>query len=150
MLNVADSCPSFSLEDQDGNVVTTADLKGKNVVFYFYPKDNTPGCTIEGQEFSSLLDAFNAKNTLVFGISKDSVKKHNGFCNKFAFKHRLLSDPEGVLCQAFGVWQQKSMFGKKYMGIVRATFLVDTDGTITNVWPTVKVKGHALDVLDTI
>ena len=150
MLNKGDKIPTFSLQNAEGKVITNDDLLGKTVVFYFYPKDDTPGCTKEGQAFSDHINEFSDKNTIVYGVSKDSVEKHKKFCDKYQFKHDLLSDEQGVLCDQFGVWQEKKMYGKAYMGIVRATFLVDENGIILHVWPKVKVPGHAEDVLNQI
>ncbi len=149
-LTIGDTIPEFSVKNQWGDTITNASIAGKNVIFYFYPKDDTPGCTTEGNDFSRLNDDFNKKNTIIFGISKDSEAKHLKFCKKYNFKHQLLSDADGALCDAFGVWQEKKMMGKTTMGIVRTTFLIDGNGKISHIWPKVKVNGHAELVLDTL
>jgi len=150
MLEIGTNAPAFALPRDGGETVSLESLKGKKVVLYFYPKDNTPGCTTEGLEFTALKDQFDAKNTVVFGISKDSVKKHENFCKKFDFTIGLLSDENGQMCEDYGVWQEKQMYGKTYMGINRATYLLDEAGVITAVWPKVKAKGHAAEVLEAI
>ena len=147
MLKEGDQIPKFSLQNANGDTVTNTDIAGKTVVFYFYPKDDTSGCTKEGQAFTDHKPEFDQKNVIVYGISKCSVKKHESFCNKYSFQHELLSDESSTLCEDFGVWQEKSMYGRKYMGIVRATFLIDASGVIKKVWPKVKVAGHVEDVL---
>ena len=139
--------PAFSLENQDGEMISLADLSGKRVVLYFYPKDDTPGCTTEGLEFSALREEFEKQNAVVFGISKDSVTSHKKFCDKHGFGIDLLSDENGEMIEAYGAWQEKSNFGKKSMGIVRSTVLVDENGTILKHWKTVKAQGHAQQVL---
>lgn len=139
--------PAFSLENQDGEMVSLADLVGKRAVLYFYPKDDTPGCTTEGLEFSALWEEFEKQNAVVFGISKDSVTSHKKFCDKHRFGVDLLSDESGEMIEAYGAWQEKSNFGKKSMGIVRSTVLVDENGAILKHWKTVKAQGHAQQVL---
>ena len=150
MLTKGDKIPEFSILNSKGETITNKDLEGKKAVFYFYPKDDTPGCTKEAQGFSDNKKTFDKKNVLVFGISKDSVKKHEKFCNKYNFEHELLSDENNSLCEDFGVWQEKSMYGKKYMGIVRSTFLIDEDGPIIKSWEKVKIPGHVEAVLEEI
>ena len=150
MLTTGTPAPDFTLPRDGGDAVTLSDLRGQNVVLYFYPKDNTPGCTTEALEFTALADAFAAKNTRVFGISKDSVKKHENFCAKYDLGVPLLSDAEGKVCEDYGVWQEKKNYGKTYMGIVRSTFLIDETGVITRVWDKVKAKGHAAEVLEAL
>ena len=142
--------PAFSLENQDGEMVSLADLAGKRVVLYFYPKDDTPGCTTEGLEFSALREEFEKENTVVYGISKDSVTSHKKFCDKHGFGIDLLSDESGEMIEAYGAWREKSNFGKKSMGIVRSTVLVDENSTIRKHWETVKAQGHAQQVLTAI
>lgn len=125
-----------------------SDYKGKsNLVIYFYPKDSTSGCTIEGNDFSALLPEFTKLGTEVFGVSKDSMKRHDNFKTKEGFDFELISDIETEICELFGVWQLKKTFGKEYMGIVRSTFLINKDGVIQQAWSPVKVKGHADEVL---
>jgi peroxiredoxin Q/BCP len=150
MLTEGQAAPAFRLVDQDEKPVTLADLRGKNVVLYFYPKDSTPGCTLEGQHFSRLAPEFAAKNTVVFGVSADGAASHRKFKAKCAIDVPLLADPEKQAIQAFGAWQEKSMYGRKMMGIVRSTFLLDGEGKVRKVWPKVKVEGHAEDVLAAI
>jgi thioredoxin-dependent peroxiredoxin len=140
-----DAAPAFSLASDSGPI-SLADFAGKKLVVYFYPKDDTPGCTTEGKAFSALQAGFAAADTQVLGISRDSVASHA----KFRKKHELtvaLGSDEGTVTEAFGVWVEKSMYGKKYMGIERATFLIGRDGRIAHVWPKVKVPGHAEAVL---
>lgn len=148
MLETGSTAPDFTLPRDGGESVTLSDLKGQKVVLYFYPKDNTPGCTTEALDFTALKAEFEAAGVTVFGISKDSVKKHENFCAKHNLGIPLLSDAEGTVCEDYGVWQEKKNYGKTYMGIVRATFLIAEDGTIAQVWPKVKVADHAAEVLE--
>lgn len=150
MLNEGDKIPAFKVQDSKGNTITNKDLSGKKIILYFYPKDDTPGCTKEGQEFSENLSKFKEKGFLVYGISKCSVKKHEKFCTKYSFQHELLSDENSHLCEDFGVWVEKSMYGKKYMGINRNTFIIDENGTIVKSWNNVKVPGHVDEILNAI
>ncbi|MCK5931879.1 MAG: thioredoxin-dependent thiol peroxidase [Fulvimarina manganoxydans] len=140
--------PDFSLPDQTGATVTLADLKGKPFVLYFYPKDDTSGCTSEAIAFSGLTSDFDALGVPVIGISPDPVKKHVKFVEKHDLKVRLLSDEEKIFLEACGVWVEKSMYGKKYMGVERTTVLVSADGTVAKLWSKVKVPGHAEAVLE--
>ena len=146
MLSAGDKCPEFSLTTDDG-MFNIADHSGKNVVLFFFPRADTSGCTKEAIAFSSLLPAFDAANTAVIGISKDTPQKMAKFRAKYDLTCLLGCDNESDICEQFGVWQEKSMYGKKYMGIQRATFLIDPNGTIAHIWPKVKVPGHAEDVL---
>jgi thioredoxin-dependent peroxiredoxin len=148
--NIGDKIPNFELPDQNNNIIKISDLKGQKIVLYFYPKDNTPGCTIEAKDFGLLNDDFLQLNTKIIGISKDSVKRHIGFAQKYCLPFTLLSDDNNNICEEFGVWTQKSMFGKKYMGILRTTILIDENGIIKHIWPNVSVKNHAKEVLETI
>lgn len=150
MLESGTTAPDFTLPRDGGSDVTLSAYRGQKVVLYFYPKDNTPGCTTEALDFTARKDAFEAAGTVVFGISKDSVKKHENFCQKHSLGIPLLSDADGTVCEDYGVWQEKQMYGKTHMGIVRATFLIDEDGTIARVWPKVKVDGHADEVLEAV
>ena len=150
MLKEGDKIPSFSIMNSKGETITNQSIDGKKCVFYFYPKDDTPGCTKEAQGFSDNKKEFDKKNISIYGISKDSVKKHEKFCSKYNFEHELLSDENNSLCEDFGVWQEKSMYGKTYMGIVRSTFLIDENGVILKTWEKVKVPGHVEDVLSSI
>ncbi|WP_321391290.1 thioredoxin-dependent thiol peroxidase [Emcibacter sp.] len=147
MLETGQKAPEFKLPDETGNEVSLSDFKGKNVVLYFYPKDSTPGCTNEARDFSGLIGKFDACNTVVLGASKDSVKRHQNFIAKQDLKVKLISDEDGTLCEAYTVWVLKKLYGREYMGIERATFLIDDEGVIRNIWRKVKVKGHAEEVL---
>ncbi len=144
---VGDAAPDFSVSDQDGNRANLKDCAGKAVVLYFYPKDSTPGCTIEAKEFRDALPDFEAAGALVFGVSPDNAQSHCKFIDKHGLGFRLLCDSDHEVATAYGVWTQKSLFGKKYMGIQRATFLIDPNGKIAQVWPKVKPRGHAAEVL---
>lgn len=149
-LQVGDKAPEFSVQNDQGQTITLAGLKGKKVVLYFYPKDDTPGCTTEAKDFRDMEKEFAAAGAVILGVSKDSVKSHCNFRDKYELNFQLLSDEEGAVCNAYGVWVEKSMYGKKYMGIQRATFVIDAQGVIHNVWPKVSVTGHAKEVLDVI
>ncbi len=138
--------PSFTLAD--GTEASITNYAGKKLVLYFYPKDDTSGCTKEAQEFTALESDFEAAGAVVVGMSKDSVKSHTKFIGKYDLKVALGSDESGDVCEAFGVWVEKSMYGKSYMGIERSTFLIAADGTIAQVWRKVKVPGHAAAVLE--
>lgn len=140
---VGDPAPAFDMPRDGGGSVSLADLAGKPAVLYFYPKDDTSGCTKEAQAFTALLPEFEAAGVAVFGISKDPVSKHDKFIAKHELGVGLLSDAEGDVCERFGVWVEKSMYGKKYMGIERSTFLIDGAGVVRQIWRKVKVPGHA-------
>ena len=150
MLETGDKAPNFDLPVNGGGTLSLKDLKGKAVVMYFYPKDMTPGCTTEAQDFRDYIKDFQKAGAVVVGVSKDSVKRHDNFVEKQALPFQLISDEIGTLCEDFGVWAEKSMYGRKYMGIIRATFIIDAKGVIRHVWPKVKVKGHVEDVLETL
>ena len=139
--------PDFALPRDGGETVTLSSFRPGKVVLYFYPKDDTPGCTLEAQDFTARAAEFAAAGTTVIGISKDSVKAHNKFCKKHGLQIILASDEDGQTCEDYGVWAEKSMYGKTYMGITRATFLIDAEGKIARIWPKVSVKGHADEVL---
>ncbi len=147
MLEAGDKVTNFTLPTNGGGTLSLKDLKGKKAVIYFYPKDMTPGCTTEAQDFRDHIKAFDKADCTVVGVSKDSV---NGtiFRREAEPTFKLISDETGTLCEDFGVWVEKNMYGRKYMGILRATFLVDAKGVIRQVWPKVKVKGHAAEVLE--
>ena len=149
-LNAGDRAPAFDLPAAGGGRVSLDALKGKAVVLYFYPKDDTPGCTREGQDFSALADDFAAAGAVVVGVSKDTVRKHDRFRDKHGLKVELGSDEDGAVCETYGVWVEKSLYGRQYMGIERATFLIGPDGVIRRVWRKVKVAGHADDVLQAV
>ena len=144
-----DDFPDFEMETPDGGTVTKADLSGKKAVIFFYPKDNTPGCTTEAKDFSALKAAFDKADVSLLGVSKDSAKKHQNFIAKHDLTVDLATDAaDGGLSDELGVWTEKQMYGKTYMGMVRSTFLIGEDGQILRVWPKVKVKGHAEEVLE--
>jgi peroxiredoxin Q/BCP len=147
-VGVGDKAPDFTLLADTGGKVSLKALKGKTAVLYFYPKDDTPGCTAEACAFRDALPDFSKVKAAIIGISRDSVASHDKFKTKFALPFPLASDTDGKVCEAYGVWVEKSMYGRKYMGIERATFLIDGKGVIRNVWRKVKVKGHAEDVLE--
>ena len=149
-LSVNSTAPTFRLPASDGTEVSLKDFLGKNVVLYFYPKNNTPGCTLEACHFRDNLARLQNKNTVVLGVSKDSIKSHQNFKQRFNLPFLLLSDESTEMMQSYGVWQEKSMFGKKYMGIQRSTFLVDGSGIIRRIWSKVKVKGHVDEVLKAV
>lgn len=149
-VNEGDKIPEFSLPIDGGGTLSSADLGGKNVVVYFYPKDDTPGCTTEAQAFRDAIKDFEDANTVIVGVSKDTVAKHDKFKAKHSLPFNLISDEESDLCEQFGVWVEKNMYGRKYMGIERATFLIDGTGTVRTVWRKVKVKGHADAVLEAV
>ncbi|MBI3322070.1 MAG: thioredoxin-dependent thiol peroxidase [Candidatus Omnitrophica bacterium] len=139
--------PAFQAVDDRGESVSLAELKGKKVVLYFYPKDDTPGCTREACAFRDCLAQIKKKGAVVLGVSPDSVDSHGKFKKKFTLNFPLLSDPDKKMAQAYGVWKEKSMYGKTYMGIERTTFLLDEEGRVTRVFPKVKVDGHFEEVL---
>ena len=141
------AAPTFSLVDQNGKKHQLADYKGKWVVVYFYPKDNTPGCTLEAQDFRDRHKAFAKAGTAVVGVSRDSVKSHEGFCAKQNLPFTLLSDPDHAVAEKYGVWVEKSMYGRKYMGIERSTFVIDPEGKLKAEFRKVKVDGHVDEVL---
>lgn len=147
MLREGDRVPDVKLTGMDGEAVSPADFRGQKLVLYFYPKDDTTGCTREAQDFTALADAFEEAGAWILGISKDSPAKHRKFTDKYDLKVRLASDEDGAVCEAFGTWIEKSLYGRKYMGIDRATFLIHRDGTIARIWRKVKVPGHAGQVL---
>jgi len=149
-IKIGDKLPQFSVDATSNLTITNANLNNKFTVIYFYPKDSTPGCTTEGRDFTSLYTDFDNNNTQILGASLDSMKRHDNFKAKQGFLFDLISDPEANFCNLFGVYQMKKTFGKEYMGIVRSTFLFDKTGTLIHIWPKVKVKGHAQEVLDTI
>jgi len=150
MISIGDKAPEFNVSINGGAQFTLADAAGKNLVLYFYPKDDTPGCTKEAIGFSENLDTFKDQNTVVLGISRDTVSKHDKFITKFDLRINLISDEDGSLCEAFGTWVEKQMYGKTYMGIERATFLVNNKGKVAQIWRKVKVPGHVEDVLATV
>ncbi|MGZ2257640.1 peroxiredoxin [Roseobacter sp. A03A-229] len=150
MPEISNPAPDFTLPSTDGDDVTLSGLKGSPVVLFFYPRDNTPGCTKESVGFSESKAAFEAAGAKVFGISKDSMASHDKFVAKKELTVPLLSDEHGSACEDYGVWKEKSMYGKKFMGIERSTFLIAADGTIARIWPKVKVPGHVDEVLEAV
>jgi peroxiredoxin Q/BCP len=150
MIKEHDAAIDFTLPDSEGRAIRVSDFKGKYVVLYFYPKDDTPGCTLEAVDFTRMLDAFTKINAVVIGISRDSVESHKEFCGKHSLKITLLSDNDSAVCTAYGVIKEKNMYGKKVMGIERSTFLIGPDGAIARIWRGVKADGHAKEVLEAI
>lgn len=150
MPDVNDKAPDFSLPTGDGRTLSMSDFKGRPLVLYFYPKDSTPGCTQQAIGFTALLPEFEKAGAAVVGVSRDSVKRHSNFAEKHGIAFPLLSDEAGELCEAYGVWVEKNLYGRKYMGIERSTFLIDGESVIRRVWRKVKVKGHAEEVLDAV
>ena len=149
-LKVGQKAPDFTLLDDAGEKVNLSDLKGKKVVLYFYPKDDTPGCTTEACNFRDGLSEIKRQGAVVLGVSADSVESHKKFKKKFELNFPLLADPEKKMVERYGVWKEKSMYGKKYMGIERTTFVIDEQGKISHVFPKVKVSEHYDEVLDAL
>jgi peroxiredoxin Q/BCP len=147
-VEIGDRVPDFSLPRDGGGVVAPADYRGRKLVLYFYPKDDTPGCTTEALEFTARLPEFEAAGTAVLAISKDSVKSHDRFRDKHGLSVPLLSDESGAVVEKFGLWGEKKMYGRTFMGVERATYLVDADGFVRRVWRSVKVSGHVEEVLE--
>ena len=147
MVNIGDKAPDFTLNDKNGQAVSLSDFMGKKVVLYFYPKDNTPGCTRQACAFAGLYQEFERKGIVVIGISKDSVASHQKFAEKYNLPFILLADPERVAIDAFGVWQEKKMCGKVGMGVVRTTFIIDEDGKIVKIMNKVKPDTNAQEIL---
>ncbi len=150
MLNEGDKAPDFTAKDDQGNDVSLKDFRGKKVVLYFYPKDNTSGCTIEACDFRDNLGRIKRKDAVVLGVSPDSEKSHGKFKSKFDLSFPLLADEDKTLVNAYGVWKEKSMYGRKYMGVERTTFLIDEKGKIAKIFPKVKVAGHVDAVLEAL
>ena len=148
MLEVKDKAPNFELEGRDGTVVQLSNFLGKKVVVYFYPKDNTPGCTRQACAFASAFQEYEDLGVKVIGISKDSLSSHNNFAQKYELPFILLSDPDRKAIEAFGVWQEKKMYGKVSMGVVRSTFLIDEEGYIEKIWKKAKPDTNAQAILD--
>jgi thioredoxin-dependent peroxiredoxin len=146
-LKPGDMAPDATMATPDGGTLTLAQLRGKPLVLYFYPKDDTTGCTREAQDFSAHKAAFDSAGVALLGVSKDTPAKHGKFIEKYGLTVPLASDTDGSVCEAFGTWVEKTLYGRKYMGIDRATFLIDGDGKIAEIWRKVKVPGHAEAVL---
>ena len=147
MISVGKKAPAFALESSNGGTVKLSDFAGKPVVVYFYPRDNTPGCTIEAEGFRDAHAKFKKAGVAIVGVSKDSIASHCKFRDKFKLSFPLLSDPDGKMLEAYGAWGDKTMYGKKMKGIIRSTVLLDGDGKVVKHWPKVSVKGHVDEVL---
>jgi peroxiredoxin Q/BCP len=147
-IELGEKAPDFTMPSDGGGEVSLAGLKGKNVILYFYPKDDTPGCTKEACGFRDALPDFTGANAAIVGVSKDSVARHDKFKAKYDLPFTLGADEDGSVCESYGTWVEKNMYGRKYMGIERATFLIDADGVVRGIWRKVKVKGHVEEVLD--
>ncbi len=149
-MKVGNKIKNFKAEMTGEKNFNLSDYSGQHIVIYFYPRDNTPGCTSEGEDFRDNFKIFTKKKTKIFGVSKDSLKSHDGFKDKFNFPFELISDPDEKICKLFDVIKEKSMYGKKYMGIERSTFLIGPDGKLLKEWRKVKVKGHVTEVISSI
>ena len=150
MLEVGKKAPAFNLESSDGGKVKLADLAGKPVVLYFYPRDNTPGCTVEAQDFQASLPALTKLGAVVLGVSKDTIASHCKFRDKYGLKFPLLTDADGKTMESYGAWGDKVLYGKKSKGIIRSTVLIGKDGKVVKHWPKVSVKGHVAEVLEAV
>ena len=147
MIEVGQKAPAFSMKNQDGKSVKLADFAGKNIVLYFYPKDDTPGCTVQACAFRDEHSKLLKKGAVVLGVSSDDEKSHQKFIKKFNLPFALLVDTDHAFAEAFGAWGEKNMYGRKYMGIIRSTWLIGADGVVKHVWPKVKAEGHADEVM---
>jgi peroxiredoxin Q/BCP len=150
MLKEGGKAPAFSLMSDEGEKIKLADFKGKTVVLYFYPKDLTPGCTQQACDFRDANAGFKKGKAVILGISRDSVERHGTFKSKYDLNFPLLADEDGKVCEAYGVWKEKSLYGRKFMGIERTTFVIGPDGKIKKIFPKVKVKGHVGAVLESL
>jgi peroxiredoxin Q/BCP len=150
MLEAGQPAPDFSVPDQDGKTVSLASFKGKTIVLYFYPKDDTPGCTKQACGFRDGFAAYKKAGAVILGVSPDDSSSHTKFIKKFELPFPLLADVGNAVCEAYGVWKEKSMYGKKYMGVERTTFVIDKTGVIRNIFPKVKVDGHSEEVLEAV
>ena len=150
MLKVGSLAPDFTLKDKDGNDISLSDFRGQKVVLYFYPRDNTPGCTRQACAFAAAYEGFKEKNVKVIGISKDSVASHLKFAEKYSLPFTLLSDPELIAIKAYGVWQEKKLYGKVSFGVVRTTFIIDENGVVTRVMEKVKPDTNATEILEAL
>jgi len=150
MVTLDQAIPAFEAKATSETTLTAKSLMGQNTVIYFYPKDNTPGCTTEGQDFRDNIEKFKQSNTVVFGVSRDSLRTHENFKAKHEFPFELISDPDEAFCKLFDVIKLKKLYGKEYMGIERSTFLIDSTGKLVKEWRKVKVKGHVLEVLEAV
>ncbi len=143
-------CPNFLADSTRDKKLSNDDFKGKKLIIFFYPKDNTPGCTLEGQDFRDNYQEFKKLNAEIIGVSRDSIKSHQNFREKQSFPYDLLSDPDEKMCKSFDVMREKSMYGKKYIGVDRSTFMISSDGLVLKEWRSVKVKGHVQEVLEAL
>jgi peroxiredoxin Q/BCP len=150
MVTLDQAIPAFEANATSDTTLTEQSLKGQNTVIYFYPKDNTPGCTTEGQDFRDNIEKFKGSNTVILGVSRDSLRTHENFKAKHEFPFELISDPDESFCKLFDVIKLKKLYGKEYMGIERSTFLIDSAGKLVKEWRKVKVKGHVLEVLEAV
>ncbi len=150
MLTIGSPAPAFALSSDTGDTVKLADLRGKRVVLFFYPKDDTPGCTVEACEFRDSWAAVKKTGVALFGVSPDGIESHQKFRRKFSLPFPLLADPDHAVAEAFGVWGEKSMYGRKYWGIMRTTFIIDEQGNVARVFEKVKPEGHAAQVLEAL
>lgn len=150
MPEIGQKSPNFNLPSTQNGSLGLSNFLGKSLIIFFYPKDDTKGCTVEAIDFSTHLDQFQAQNTTVIGVSKDTIEKHEKFIHKHGLTIPLLSDADGQMCEDFGVWKEKSMYGRQYMGIERTTFLINPIGEIQHIWHKVRVKGHVENVLETV
>lgn len=152
-VSIGKKAPDFTLPAsnyKEGDSISLSDFKGQKVILYFYPKDDTSGCTAQACGFTENLSAFNKLKAKIIGVSKDSIKKHDKFADKYSLKFPLASDEEGKVCETYGVWIEKSMYGRKYMGIDRSTFLIDENGKIARIWNKVKVPGHVEEIIEAL
>lgn len=149
-LEVGQTAPDFSLPISEDTTISKSDFSGKKIVLYFYPRDNTPGCTKEAEAFRDAKEQFDAKNTVIIGVSKDSLKSHAKFTEKKQLNFYLGSDEDGTVCEDYDVYKEKKMYGKTFMGVVRSTFLIDENGNLQKIWPKVKVDGHVEEVLASV
>ncbi len=150
MIEVGKKAPAFTLESSEGGKVKLSDFSGKPVVLYFYPRDNTPGCTLEAQDFNAALPSLVKLGAIVLGVSKDSIASHCKFRDKYKLKFPLLTDADGKVMETYGAWGDKVMYGKKMKGIIRSTVLIGKDGKVVRHWPKVSVKGHVAEVIDAV
>ncbi len=150
MLEEGKKAPAFKLKNQNGKTISLSDFKGKNVVLYFYPKDNTSGCTAEACNFRDEFPKFGKLDAVILGVSPDSVESHKKFAEKFDLPFDLLSDEKKEILEKYGVWQEKSMYGRKYMGVVRTTYIIDQNGKIKKIFPKVKVPNHNKEVIEAL
>ena len=150
MVEVGDAARDFSAPNDKGGNSALKDYLGQNLILYFYPKDGTPGCTSEANDFRDYLETFKTLNTSIVGVSRDSLKRHINFSKKNQLNFPLISDEDGKICENYGVWQKKQNYGRSYMGIVRSTFLIDSEGSVAEVWKNVRVKGHIESVVKAV